>query len=117
MSMSSKPKPIEIIGAPFSKGQPRGGVEKGPAALRKAGLVEKLKETEYNVRDHGDLAFVDVPNDSPFQIVKNPRSVGKANEQLAAVAADPEEWNNQCGAGWRPQYGNWKHLWPRQGPP
>lgn len=25
--------------------QPRGGVEKGPAALRKAGLVEKLKET------------------------------------------------------------------------
>nr|3E8Q_A Chain A, Arginase-1 [Rattus norvegicus]3E8Q_B Chain B, Arginase-1 [Rattus norvegicus]3E8Q_C Chain C, Arginase-1 [Rattus norvegicus]3E9B_A Chain A, Arginase-1 [Rattus norvegicus]3E9B_B Chain B, Arginase-1 [Rattus norvegicus]3E9B_C Chain C, Arginase-1 [Rattus norvegicus] len=89
--MSSKPKPIEIIGAPFSKGQPRGGVEKGPAALRKAGLVEKLKETEYNVRDHGDLAFVDVPNDSPFQIVKNPRSVGKANEQLAAVVAETQK--------------------------
>nr|1T5F_A Chain A, Arginase 1 [Rattus norvegicus]1T5F_B Chain B, Arginase 1 [Rattus norvegicus]1T5F_C Chain C, Arginase 1 [Rattus norvegicus]1T5G_A Chain A, Arginase 1 [Rattus norvegicus]1T5G_B Chain B, Arginase 1 [Rattus norvegicus]1T5G_C Chain C, Arginase 1 [Rattus norvegicus] len=84
-------KPIEIIGAPFSKGCPRGGVEKGPAALRKAGLVEKLKETEYNVRDHGDLAFVDVPNDSPFQIVKNPRSVGKANEQLAAVVAETQK--------------------------
>ncbi|XP_032750792.1 arginase-1 [Rattus rattus] len=97
MSMSSKPKPIEIIGAPFSKGQPRGGVEKGPAALRKAGLVEKLKETgnfkieKYDVRDHGDLAFVDVPNDSPFQIVKNPRSVGKANEQLAAVVAETQK--------------------------
>lgn len=29
----------------FSVLQPRGGVEKGPAALRKAGLLEKLKET------------------------------------------------------------------------
>lgn len=90
-SMSSKPKSLEIIGAPFSKGQPRGGVEKGPAALRKAGLLEKLKETEYDVRDHGDLAFVDVPNDSSFQIVKNPRSVGKANEELAGVVAEVQK--------------------------
>lgn len=90
-SMSSKPQPIEIIGAPFSKGQPRGGVEKGPAALRKAGLLEKLKETEYDVRDYGDLVFVDVPNDTPFQIVKNPRSVGKANEQLAGVVAEVQK--------------------------
>lgn len=28
----------------FCIAQPRGGVEKGPAALRSAGLVEKLKE-------------------------------------------------------------------------
>ncbi|XP_052025181.1 arginase-1 [Apodemus sylvaticus] len=90
-SMNSKPKAIEIIGAPFSKGQPRGGVEKGPAALRNAGLLEKLKETECDVKDYGDLAFVDVPNDSPFQIVKNPRSVGKANEQLAGVVAEVQK--------------------------
>ncbi|XP_021501342.1 arginase-1 [Meriones unguiculatus] len=89
--MSSKPKAIEIIGAPFSKGQPRGGVEKGPAAMRSAGLVEKLKETEYDVSDYGDLAFADFPNDSPFQIVKNPRSVGKANEQLAGVVAEAQK--------------------------
>ncbi|XP_036025074.1 arginase-1 isoform X3 [Onychomys torridus] len=89
--MSSKPKPIGIIGAPFSKGQPRGGVEKGPAALRNAGLVEKLKETECDVKDYGDLAFGDVPNDSSFQIVKNPRSVGKANEQLAGVVAEAQK--------------------------
>uniref|UniRef100_A0A5F4WCM4 Arginase-1 n=1 Tax=Callithrix jacchus TaxID=9483 RepID=A0A5F4WCM4_CALJA len=81
--MSAKPKTIGIIGAPFSKGQPRGGVEEGPTALRKAGLLEKLKEQECDVKDYGDLPFADIPNDSPFQIVKNPRSVGKANEQLA----------------------------------
>lgn len=89
--MSSKPKPIEIIGVPFSKGQPRGGVEKGPAALRNAGLVERLREQECDVKDYGDLSFADVPNDSPFQIVKNPRTVGKANEQLAGVVAEAQK--------------------------
>lgn len=43
---------------------------------------------ECDVKDYGDLPFAEVPNDSPFQIVKNPRSVGKANEQLAGVVAD-----------------------------
>ncbi|NIG58989.1 arginase-1 isoform X1 [Pontoporia blainvillei] len=52
--------------------QPRGGVEEGPTVLRKAGLLEKLKELECDVKDYGALTFADVPNDSPFQIVKNP---------------------------------------------
>ncbi|XP_036622472.1 arginase-1 [Trichosurus vulpecula] len=86
--MSSKPKSVGIIGAPFSKGQPRGGVEEGPAALRNAGLTEKLKEQECDVKDYGNLVFADVPNDTPFQIVKNPRTVGKANEHLAGVVAE-----------------------------
>lgn len=86
--MSSKLKSIGVIGAPFSKGQPRGGVEGGPLALRQAGLLEKLKEQECDVKDCGDLPFADVPNDSPFQIMKFPRSVGKANEQLAGVVAE-----------------------------
>lgn len=40
------------------------------------------------MKDYGDLCFADVPNDTPFQIVKNPRSVGKANQQLADVVAE-----------------------------
>ena len=44
--------------------------------------------TGCDVKDYGDLPFVDVPNDPPFEIVKNPRSVGKANEQLAGVVAE-----------------------------
>ncbi|XP_069344762.1 arginase-1 isoform X2 [Eulemur rufifrons] len=86
--MSSKSRAIGIIGAPFSKGQPRGGVEEGPRALRKAGLLEKLKEQECDVKDYGDLTFDDVPNDSPFGIVKNPRTVGKATEQLASKVTE-----------------------------
>lgn len=40
------------------------------------------------MKDYGDLPFADVPNDSPFGIVKNPRSVGRASEQLAGVVAE-----------------------------
>ena len=40
------------------------------------------------MKDYGALTFADVPNDSPFQMVKNPRSVGKASEQLADVVAE-----------------------------
>ncbi|KAM5167093.1 arginase-1 isoform 2-T2 [Callospermophilus lateralis] len=91
--MSSKSKSVGVIGAPFSKGQPRGGVEKGPTVLRNAGLLEKLKEQECDVKDYGDLPFADVPNDSTFQIVKNPKSVGKANEQLADVVSEVQKNN------------------------
>lgn len=51
----------------------------------------KLFIAEYDVKDYGDLAFGDVPSDSSFQIVKNPRSVGKANEQLAGVVAEAQK--------------------------
>lgn len=51
----------------------------------------RLLIAECDVKDYGDLAFGDVPNDSPFQIVKNPRSVGIANEQLAGVVADAQK--------------------------
>lgn len=43
------------------------------------------------MKDYGDLAFADVPNDCSFQIVKNPRSVGKADEQLAGVVAEVQK--------------------------
>ncbi|KAM6181394.1 arginase-1 isoform 3-T3 [Erethizon dorsatum] len=89
--MSAKSKSVGVIGAPFSKGQPRGGVEKGPSALRKAGLLEKLQEQECDVKDYGDLSFADVPNDIPFGIVKNPRTVGKATEELASVVAEVQK--------------------------
>ncbi|XP_012882262.1 PREDICTED: arginase-1 isoform X2 [Dipodomys ordii] len=91
--MSSKSKSVGIIGAPFSKGQPRGGVEKGPEAMRNAGLLEKLSKEGCDVKDYGDLSFDDVPNDMPFQIVKNPRSVGKATSKLAGVVEEVQRHN------------------------
>ena len=40
------------------------------------------------MKDYGDLSFADDPDDSPFQTVKNPRCVGKANKKLADVVAE-----------------------------
>ena len=48
----------------------------------------KLLIIECDVKDYGDLSFADNFDDSPFQIVKNPRCVGKANEKLADVVAE-----------------------------
>lgn len=47
-------KPIAVIGVPSSAGAFAPGQEQAPAALRRAGLVEKLAEADIAVRDQGD---------------------------------------------------------------
>ena len=44
-----------LLGVPSSAGARTPGQEKGPAALRAAGLLELLDATGLEVRDHGDL--------------------------------------------------------------
>lgn len=51
-----QPKKIALIGAPSSAAAFSMGSEKAPAALRAAGLVEKLQAAGYEVIDHGDCA-------------------------------------------------------------
>jgi arginase len=51
-----QPKKIALIGAPSSAAAFSLGSEKAPAALRAAGLVEKLQAAGYEVIDHGDCA-------------------------------------------------------------
>jgi len=51
-----QPKKIALIGAPSSAAAFSPGSEKAPAALRAAGIVEKLQATGYEVVDHGDCA-------------------------------------------------------------
>ena len=50
------PKKIALIGAPSSAAAFLAGSEKAPAALRAAGLVEKLQSAGFEVIDHGDCA-------------------------------------------------------------
>ncbi|KAI9203938.1 arginase [Polychytrium aggregatum] len=45
----SQPQTVGIIGAGFNGGQPRGGVELGPARLVEHGLIDQLKELGWNV--------------------------------------------------------------------
>lgn len=66
------------------------------------------------MKDYGDLCFADVPNDAPFGIVKNPRAVGKATEQLASVVAEVQKsgrvgvvlgGDHRCRVGPHPRWG------------
>ncbi|GAA6228528.1 arginase-1-like [Lates japonicus] len=74
---------VGIIGAPFCKGQPRGGVERGPDVIRAAGLLHKLQEQGCAVKDYGNLAFEEVVDDEPVGRVKHVRAVGSANHRLS----------------------------------
>ena len=49
-----QPRKIALIGAPSSAAAFAPGLEKAPAALRAAGLVEKLQAAGYEVADMGD---------------------------------------------------------------
>jgi len=51
-----QPKKIALIGAPSSAAAFLPGSEKAPAALRAAGLVERLQGAGFEVIDHGDCA-------------------------------------------------------------
>lgn len=51
-----QPKNIALIGAPTSAAALRAGHERAPAALRAAGLVERLQAIGYEVTDLGDCA-------------------------------------------------------------
>ncbi len=51
-----QPKKIALIGAPTSAAALQAGHERAPAALRAAGLVERLQRVGYEVADLGDCA-------------------------------------------------------------
>src|SRR5688572_11447520 len=46
--------PLGVVGVPTSAGAFAPGQEQAPAALRKAGLLERLRALGVEVRDHGD---------------------------------------------------------------
>ncbi|KAG5266090.1 hypothetical protein AALO_G00249690 [Alosa alosa] len=84
---NSRAHSVAILGAPFSKGQKRRGVEHGPKAIRDAGLVERLSNLDYPVHDFGDLNFQHLENDEPYMHVPFPRTVGRANKLLAGAVS------------------------------
>jgi arginase len=51
-----QPKKIALIGAPSSAAAFTPGTEKAPAALRAAGLIERLQAAGFDVVDYGDCA-------------------------------------------------------------
>jgi arginase len=51
-----QPKKIALLGSATSAAALRGGHERAPAALRAAGLADRLKAAGFEVADHGDTA-------------------------------------------------------------
>ncbi|XP_032511881.1 arginase, hepatic isoform X2 [Danaus plexippus] len=79
MSQQTKCQPLKrvgLIGVPFEKGQKKYGVSIAPAALRSAGLIERLKDIDgLDVKDYGDIEVpsserpVDVDNMAHLPLV------------------------------------------------
>uniref|UniRef100_A0A673LGC8 Arginase n=1 Tax=Sinocyclocheilus rhinocerous TaxID=307959 RepID=A0A673LGC8_9TELE len=87
---------VAILGAPFSKGQKRRGVEHGPKAIRDAGLVERLSNLDYAVHDFGDLTFKHLEKDEHFMHVPFPRTVGRANQLLSGAVSGAVGAGHTC---------------------
>ncbi|XP_037551024.1 arginase-2, mitochondrial [Nematolebias whitei] len=83
----SRAQSVAVLGAPFSRGQKRRGVELGPKVIRDAGLIERLSTLDYSVHDFGDLSFHHLEHDEPYMDVKFPRNVGAANKVLFSAAS------------------------------
>jgi arginase len=75
---------ISILGVPLGYGAGMAGVDMGPAALRVAGLTERIGQLGYQVNDKGDLP-VERPRGrvQPSDKLKFLPEISKACEQLA----------------------------------
>jgi len=85
-----EPKTVAIVGCPFSGGQPRAGVDKGPIHLIEAGVITDLEGLGWKVKFDGHHQFeeINAANDPPIGILKNPRLVSRVNESVAKVVGE-----------------------------
>jgi len=76
-----QPNKLALIGAPTSAAGFHPGTEKAPAALRAAGIVEKLQSIGYEVSDYGDCAPRLFAEDEEHKRARNlPEIVGLLND-------------------------------------
>jgi arginase len=88
------PRPIAVIGAPTSAGAFAPGPEEAPAALRAAGLIDKLRQAGADTEDYGDVpGFRWAPDrDQPFAM--HAGAVARVALDVAArvAAANADGW-------------------------
>ncbi len=64
VKITRQPKNIVLLGSATSAAALRPGLERAPAALRAAGIADRLKSAGFQVADHGDTAtYVFQPDD------------------------------------------------------
>ncbi|XP_067943640.1 arginase, hepatic-like [Watersipora subatra] len=87
---------VGVIGLPFNKGQPKGGVEGGPGLIRKHGLTNHLTQLGFHVKDYGDMEFETVHNDNIGAGIKNPRTIGNAMHKISDMVKGVVEGDGVC---------------------
>jgi arginase len=81
-----QPKKIALIGAPSSAAAFSPGTEKAPAALRAAGLVERLQNAGFEVTDYGDCAPRHFADDEEHRRARNLTEIVAGLNDLKARA-------------------------------
>jgi arginase len=93
---------VEIVGVPMDLGGNRRGVDMGPSGIRYSGLVAKLSEIGFRVKDRGNIRVADLDEGlathayrtaDPERMTRGPRAhnvaeIVRACEELAVVVAD-----------------------------
>ena len=93
-------KDVALVGVPFSGGQPKKGVEMGPAALRKAGIKEKIEGLGRVVHDYGDIDCQSLDGrmgeivDYKGTQIKRPTKCGNVSKKVAEYVERGARENN-----------------------
>jgi arginase len=85
-----------VIGVPTSAGAHHAGQDRAPAALRAAGLIERLQAAGLSVTDRGDLPGGIFATDHEHPTARNLAAVARVAREVADAVAD------QVRAGRRP---------------
>jgi arginase len=76
---------LTVIGVPCSAGAHHGGLERGPAALRAAGLPDRLRQAGWEVADAGDLTPRVFTADAAHPRARNRDAVVQACRDVAGA--------------------------------
>jgi arginase len=85
--MRSMTRALTVIGVPCSAGAHHGGLERGPAALRAAGLPGRLRRAGWEVSDAGDLTPQVFTADGAHPRARNRDAVLRACRDVAAATS------------------------------
>jgi arginase len=101
--MQSMTRALTVIGVPCSAGAHHGGLERGPAALRAAGLPDRLRQAGWEVADADDLAARVFTADAAHPRARNRdavlaacRDVADATSQAIAAGRIPVLVGGDC---------------------
>jgi arginase len=81
-------KAVGVVGIPYTVGWKGEGIDEGPRALRRAGLLNELREVAEVVEDLGDVDVDLPPRDDTNPRLLNPRQVIAVSKAIVPIVRD-----------------------------